>query len=365
MGSYGRREFDKDPLDVLKQKIKEGTLNGAYLFWGAEEYTKDFYAEKLRKNAKSSPLPEFNYIVFDAEHQNAGELEECVQALPYMWESKCVEVRGLNVQKLSADEGERYARIIEDLPDYATLLFLLRAGEYSGGTGAKKPEKEGASEKRNGFKLLLSALEQYGTVVEFQPEKGDKLAAWVTKHFSARGVKIAPGLPGMMISYCGNDMYTLQGEISKLCELYDGKPLTEQDVKTYCCANESYVFFDVASCMNRKDLAGARKILSGLRLNAESVPMAMGYLASNYQLMLLVKAGVDHGKTAAQIASEQKIPSWKVTKALSSLHYVTMEELNAAVAMIAETDLRLKTVRSDPASALELLVCRICGYGKR
>ena len=365
MSAYGRREPENNPLDDLKKRIKDGNTNGAYLFWGAEEYTKDFYAEKLRRNAKDSPLPEFNYIVFDAETRSASELEECVQALPYMWECKCVEVRGLNVQKLSADEGEQYARIVSDLPDYVTLLFLLRAEEYNGGTGAKKPEKEGAPEKRNGWKSLLSALEQNGMVLEFQPEKGDKLAAWIAKHFSARGVKIAAGLPTMMISYCGNDMYTLQGEISKLCELYDGKTLTEQDVKTYCCANESYVFFDVATCMNRKDLAGARKILSGLRLNAESVPMAMGYLASNYQLMLLVKAGVDRGRTAAQIANEQKLPSWKVTKAISSLHYVTTEELNAAVRMIAETDLRLKTVRANPASALELLICRICAYGKQ
>lgn len=365
MSAYGRREPEKDPLDDLKKRIKDGNTNGAYLFWGAEEYTKDFYAGKLRKKAGESPLPEFNDVVFDAEKQTAADLEECVQALPYMWDCKCVEVRGLNVQKLSVDEGERYAQIISDLPDYATLLFLLRAGEYSGGTGAKKSDKEGAPEKKNGFKILLSALEQSGMVLEFQPEKGDKLAAWVAKHFSARGVKIAPGLPAMMISYCGNDMYTLQGEIAKLCELYDGKALTEQDVKTYCCANENYVFFDVATCMNRKDLAGARKILSGLHLNADGVPMAMGYLASNYQLMLLVKAGVDRGRTAAQIAAEQKLPSWKVTKAISSLHYVTTEELNEAVRMIADADLRMKTVRTDPVAALELLVCRICAYGKQ
>ena len=362
MSAYGRWEPEKDPLDDLKKKIKDGNVNGAYLFWGAEEYTKDFYAEKLRKNAKSSPIPEFNYILFDAEKQSAADLEESVQALPYMWDTKCVEVRGLNVQKLSADEGDRYARILSELPDYVTLLFLLRAGDYSGGTGAKKNEKEGAAEKRNGFKTLLSAMEQYGMVLEFQPEKGDKLASWVTKHFSARDVKIAPGLPSMMISYCGNDMYTLQGEISKLCEVYEGKPLTEQDVRTYCCANESYVFFDVAACLNRRDLAGAKRILSGLHLNAESVPMAMGFLASNYQQMMLVKAGVDRGKTAAQIATEQKIPSWKVSKALSSLHYVTMEGLNEAVSLIAETDLKLKTTRCDPAAAMELLICRICAH---
>ena len=357
--AYGKPWEQSDPMAELKKKVKDGKLTGVYLFWGAEEYTKDFYAEKLRKNAKSSPLPEFNYIVMDAEKQSASELDEAAQALPYLWETKCVEIRGINPQKLSVEEGEQYARILSDLPDYLTVLFLLRAGDYAGGVTTKKGGKEGA-DKRSGFRILLSAVEENGLVVEFQPEKGDKLVSWVEKHFAASHVKLAPGVAGMMISYCGSDMYTLQGEIMKLCAVYDGNPITEDDVKKYCCANESYVFFDVAACMNRKDLAGAKRILSGLHLAPDGVPPAMGYLASNYQLMLMVKAGADRGETVNSIAAEQKIPSWKVSKALSSLRYATTEALTEAVKLIAETDLKMKTTRCDPVAALELLVCRIC-----
>jgi len=31
-------------MDELKKRIKENKLGGVYLFWGEEEYTKDFYA---------------------------------------------------------------------------------------------------------------------------------------------------------------------------------------------------------------------------------------------------------------------------------------------------------------------------------
>ena len=58
--SYYSNQKKPSSLDELKKRIKENTLGGVYLFWGEEEYTKDFYAEKLRKTAKSSPLPEFN-----------------------------------------------------------------------------------------------------------------------------------------------------------------------------------------------------------------------------------------------------------------------------------------------------------------
>ncbi|MBQ5792372.1 MAG: hypothetical protein IIW19_06655, partial [Clostridia bacterium] len=74
-------------MDELKKRVKENSLGGVYLFWGAEEYTKDFYADKLRKLAKDSPLPEFNYEIFDAETRTVGDFEEATFALPYLWEN--------------------------------------------------------------------------------------------------------------------------------------------------------------------------------------------------------------------------------------------------------------------------------------
>jgi DNA polymerase III delta subunit len=248
----------------------------------------------------------------------------------------------------------------------------MRSGDYSGsksGGDAKKsdkPDKEGEreKEKRNGFKALLSAVEEYGLSVEFQSEKGDKLCQWVERHFASRHVQITRNLSSFLVSYCGSDMYTLQGEIHKLCDAYTGTPLTEQDVKTYCCANESHVFFDVASCMVRGDLAGARKILSSLRMTPDDVPMAMGFLASNYRLMALVKAGMDQGKTSNQIAAEHKLGSWKVSRVISSLQNVDSVSLHRAIADIAEADIRMKTRRGDSVSVLEVLVYRICTYGR-
>ena len=354
-------------IDELKKRIKENTMQGVYLFWGAEEYTKDFYAEKIRKLVKGSPLPEFNYVIFDAETSSPGDFEEAADALPYLWEQKVIEIRNLMPNKLSADDGEAYARILSTLPDYLTVLILLRSGDYNGSTSSaasKKPEKDKEKEKRNGFKSLLSAVEEFGLVVEFQTEKGDKLCHWVERHFASRHVKISQNLASFLVSYCGSDMYTLQGEIQKLCDAYQGVPLTEQDVKTYCSANESHVFFDVASCMVRRDLAGARKILSSLRMTPDDVTMAMGFLASNYRLMVLVKSGMDHGKSASQIAAEHKVSSWKVSKVISSLQNIDSATLHRAIADIADADTRMKTRRGDSVAALELLVYRICTYGR-
>lgn len=368
MSFYNNKKVSS--MDELKKRVKENRLNGVYLFWGAEEYTKDFYADKLRKLAQTSPVPEFNYEIFDAETRSVGDFEESTFALPYLWENRVIEIRNLKPKKISQSEAEEYARIFETLPDYLTVLILFRAGDYNGSkTGADSQKEEKSSEdqpqeRKNGFKTFLTAVEENGLSVEFEPEKGEKLCNWVSRHFASRGVKIAPGVPSFMTSYCGTDMYTLQGEIQKLCDACEGKPVTEQDVRTYCCANENHVFFDVATCMIRKDPVGARRILSGLKMTPETIPMAMGFLASNYRLMLLVKAGMDMGRSVAQIAAEHKIPTWKVSKAVSSLGNTDYAALQEAVVRIAEADSKMKTRRGNAGAALELLVYRICMYGK-
>ncbi len=370
MSYYGSKKLSS--MDELKKRVKENKLGGVYLFWGAEEYTKDFYAEKLRKLAQGSPLPEFNYEIFDAETRSVGDFEEATFALPYLWEHRVIEIRNLKPKKVYMAEAEEYARIFETLPDYLTVLILLRAGDYSGSKPSSEPSKEEKNEetspeqeeRKNGFKTFLTAVEANGLSVEFEPEKGEKLCNWVARHFASRGVKIAPGVPSFMTSYCGTDMYTLQGEIQKLCDASRGNAITEQDVRTYCSANENHVFFDVANCMVRRDLPGARRILAGLKMTPETVPMAMGFLASNYRLLLLIKTGMDAGKSLTQIASDHKISSWKVNKAASSLGYTDYEALQYAAKEIAETDMKMKTRRGNTAAALETLVYRICMYGK-
>ena len=372
-GSARRNGNDSSELQQLKKRVRENRLQGVFLFWGEEEYTKDYYVGKIRDLVKDAPLPEFVYVPFDAEKQSPSDLADAIDTPPMMWDRKVVEIRGLRPGKCSAEDGEQYARLLESVPDEVTVLILLRAddmassGARRSGTGSEGTGDDagkGKGKRGNGFDLVKKAVEENGLAVEFRPGEGDQLRNWVEKHFSAKKVQISSGLPDALISYCGQDMYTLQSEIGKLCDAYAGVPLTERDVRTYCCSNESAVFFDIADCLNRKDIAGARKILQGIRFTAETVPMSMGYLAGHYQVMLTVRAGLDAGKTLTQISSEQRLPSWRVERAARSIRAgnVSWDRLRYAADVISETDGRIKNRRINPSSAMELMIFRICSY---
>lgn len=344
-------------LDILKKRIKENNISGVFLFCGPEEYTKDHYAGLLRKKVDSSPLPEFNHIYFNASSSKLSDLEDAVYSLPYMWESKLIEITDLESARITESDANEYARIFSEIPDYLTILAVLRADEQT--------EESRSSKTKGGLSGFVDAVKENGLVVEFETEKSDKLVSWIVRHFNAKGVTYDMNVPREIINVCGSDMYILQGEIAKLAEVYSNKPLTASDVRTYCCANSAYKYFDIATALNRRDMISAKRILDSLDLGRDKLPMTVGFLAKNYSEMLLVKTALNSGKGFDSIAKDLKIPSWRIGKISQSIGQADVNSLYFAINQLALADQKLKSFRGDPQRILEMTFYRICTYGRK
>lgn len=340
-------------LDILKKRIKENKLSGVYLFIGREEYTKDHYAEILRKKVDQAPLPEFNHVYFNAAAQSTADLEDAFFALPYMSDFKLIEITNLADARIDETDASEYDRIFSDVPDYLAVLAVLRSEEYG-------DEQKGAKSAKSGINAFAAAVKDHGLVVEFGSEDTDKLTPWIVRHFNAAKVGYEPAVPRELLNYCGSDMYVLQGEIEKLCLAYNGTPLTVADVKKYCCANNAYKFFDISMALNRRDMVLANSILNGLDLSRDELPAALGLIAKNYSDMLLVKTGIDSGKSPDQIAKDLKIPAWRVSKIASAVRGSDIRSIVRAISHIAAADKKMKSSRTEPRRALEMAFYRIC-----
>jgi len=343
-------------LDILKKRIKENNLSGVFLFCGPEEYTKDHYANLIRNKTEASPIPEFNHIYFNAGSENISDFEDAVYSLPYMWDSKLIEITDIDSARFNESDVKEYARIFSEIPEYLTVLIVHRANDTD--DDSKKASKQGL----NNF---YKAVQENGLVVEFETEKSDKLATWISKHLNAKGVTFDVTVPREIINVCGSDMYILQGEINKLVEVYSGNPLKVSDVRKYCCANSAYKYFDISDALNRRDMVAAKRILDSLELDRDTLPKAIGYLSKNYADMLLVKTGIDSGKSFETIAKDLKLQSWRVSKISQSVGKTDIKTLAFAINQLADADMKLKSFRGDPQRILELAFYRICTYGRK
>ncbi len=342
-------------LDILKTKLKENNISGVFLFCGAEEYTKDHYTAQIRNKVDSSPLPEFNHIYFNAAEDSISELEDAIYSLPYMWDTKLIEITNIESAKLSESDINEYGRIFSDIPDYLTILTVLRHDDDD--------DKEKASKKL--MASFIKTVRENGLVVEFENERSDKLSTWISRHFNAKNIKFDPSVPRELINVCGSDMYILQGEILKLAEVYSGNPISVYDVRKYCCSNSEYKYFDMVNSLIKRDVVLANKILTSLDLDRETIPKAIGLLAKEYADMLIIKLGIDSGKSLDSIAKELKMPSWLCTKKASALGKTDVSSLNFAINELNLADRKIKSYRGNPVRILELAFYRICTYGRK
>ena len=345
-------------LDILKAKLKENNISGVYLFCGAEEYTKDHYASLIRNKVDSSPLPEFNHLYFNIANDSISDLEDAIYSLPYMWDVKLIEITDIESAKLLESDIEDYARVFSDIPDYITILIVMRHNDDDDDKG----DKEKGQKKL--LNLFIKAVRENGLVVEFENEKADKLSTWITRHLNAKNIKFDYSVPRELINVCGNDMYILQGEILKLAEIYNGTPISVSDVRKYCCSNSAYKYFDIVSALNKRDIVLANKILYSLNLDRESISMAVGFLAKEYAEMLMVKLGIDSGKNLELISKETKIKDWICKKKASAVGKTDVSVLNFAISELTMADKKIKSYRGNPLRILELAFYRICTYGR-
>ncbi len=343
-------------LDVLKTKLKENKLSGVFLFCGAEEYTKDHYATLIRNKVDSSPLPEFNHIYFNAASDKISDLEDAMYSLPYMWDNKLIEITDVESAKFTDNDIAEYKRVFSDIPDYLTILVVLRHDEN---------DEDKTKSSKNSLNQFVNSVRENGLVVEFETEKADKLTTWISRHLNAKGVKFDPAVPREIINVCGSDMYILQSEVLKLSEVYNNSPISVYDVRKYCCANNAYKYFDIVTALNKRDIVLANKILYSLDLDRETLQKTVGFLAKNYSEMLMVKLAIDSGKGFDAISKDTKIPLWLCKKIASSVGGLDTSTLSFAINQLYLADKKIKSFHGNPIRILEFAFYRICTYGRK
>ena len=346
-------------IDLLKEKLKNKKYDGLYFFYGDEEYTKDRYVDMLRKCVSSCPLPEFNHVVLDAQETTATDLEDAIASPPSMCDIKMIEVRHLDVNSAKKAELEGYIDAVNDIPAGCVVLFCMRSGETPDTSiGYKKKGRSASAESPAA--AFMSELSSMALTVCFERETGDRLYAWIRRHFISRKVEIDNNAVYTLVEMCGNDMYVLLGEIEKLTAFYSGTPITRFDVRNICCSNETYRIYELSNAVMKGDMYAAKTVFDNLRLNRTDASAMLAQLSKSFCEALMINAGLADGKSSYEIASALKMQPNRISAIAAGCKNRSYKSLAAAVLIFDGADRRIKSSREDAYLAVETAICRVC-----
>lgn len=324
------------------RRLKEQGPQRLYLLWGPEDYLREQYLQQL----KSLCLPEgedsFSFKRLNGPELDPQELRMAVDAVPFLTERSFVELRGIDLNKLT--DADIVLKVLEDIPDYCTVVFVQSAQFEP--DGRLKPVKT----------LRGMALELKFT----QQTQGD-LVRWLARRFAALGKSIELEAAQRLIFVSGDLMNRLIPEIEKVAGYAKGDKITVSDVEAVANHIPEAVIFDMTDYIAQKKYNTALSVLAELLAdkNNEPIPM-LAMLGGQMRKLYAARLAVEQELGAKYVMDSCGIKyDFLVNKLMQAARGYTLPQLRRAVEICAETDYRIKSSGLDDRELLKEAVLRI------
>ena len=332
----------------LKADLKEQQLQNAYLFYGEETYLRTRYLQQVRELLIPVGFEEFNDHRLNGKGLTVQTLAETVEAMPMMAEHTLVTVEDMDLFRL--EEGQRNALIalLEDLPDYCTLIFVYDTLEY----------------KRDGkMKKLCAALDKYVCAVEFAQQERAQLVNWLRRRFTALGHDIDPTTADHLLFTCGTLMTELVPEIEKIAAYARQERITIDDINAVADPVLDARVFDMTNCVTAGKYDEAARVLAELlRMQTEPI-VILAALGKELRKLYTARMALDTGKDRFWVKQLWNMGSDYPAKLLmQAAKKVDHDWCSTAVIRCQKLDRRMKSERGmDSEAELKLFLMELAG----
>ena len=265
----------------LKADLKAEQLQNIYIFHGEETYLRTRYLQQVRQLLIPAGFEEFNDHRLNGKGLTVQTLSETVEAMPMMAQHTLVTVEDMDLFKL--DEGQRSALIglMEDFPEYCTLIFVYDTLAY----------------KRDGkMKKLCAALDAHACVVEFAQQERQQLVNWLRRRFAALDHDIDPTTADHLLFTCGTLMTELVPEIEKIAAYAKHERITVGDINAVADPILDARVFDMTNCITAGKYDDAARVLSELlRMQTEPI-VILAAVGKELRRLYTARMALDAGK---------------------------------------------------------------------
>ncbi|MCL2518697.1 MAG: DNA polymerase III subunit delta [Oscillospiraceae bacterium] len=332
--------------------VKSNKLRGGYLFYGDEEYMKQYCLSAVYKALiPDESLDVFNYIKFDSDNYSASVLSNSIISLPMLNKFKLIELRGLDIGGMNETEFEDFCSVLADQYnyDYNIIIVYMQADSFNAGT-AKSPSK------------LLTTLSKYLIPVVFEYETPAKLIKWIQQHFAAENIFCDTDMCEELIRTAGRAMVRLNSEIEKLCAyiLFHGRDKVQQhDIANVTAYTKTIDPFDFANAILEGNTDAAFYILTDMKQKKEKHEIILGSISRVYDELYVIKTMADNGLTQQTISAQTKIHEYKVGIYLRCAAKYDVEVFEKAVELCHEADIKIKSTTLESYMVLDRLVVEL------
>ncbi len=341
----------------LKLAIRDRKFSRAYFFYGKDAAAAESYTKSIVSRTVKSGDEAYNLHAFDGKNFDMESFSDSCEALPVFAERVCCTVCDLNAEGLPADSLKRLTEIISNLPDTTLLIFYYTSVDVC--DGKKYPTAKN--------KKLMDAVGKVGGVCNFALKTPSVLAKEIMAKVSKEGCGISREAAYFLAEQCSCNTLMIGNETDKLIAYAAGNEITVDTVKALSPGQLDTTSFDLAEAITAMNAASAMKLLGDLKAE-KAEPIAILYSVTGSMLDLYrARAALAAGKSAADVKEDfgyAKNLGFRVDKAFKCVQKISMPHIRMCIKTLAETDIAMKSMKTDSMVLLEEAIVKMLKYGR-
>lgn len=320
-------------MKTINQDIEKNEIKQFYLLFGAEDYLKRQYRDKLAK-ALVDTEDTMNYNYFEGNNFQLQAVLDIGETLPFFAEKRVLVLENSGLFKKTPEEIEKR---LEQFPDSTHVIFV---------------EKEVDKRSR-----LYKWIGKHGYASEMNTPDEKMLITWVKGLCRAEGKQIEDSAIFYFVEHMGTDMLLLKNELEKLfCYRYDSERITVEDIRGVCVSQASDKMFEMLDAIGMHNQDKALLLYHDLLALREPAMRVLYMLTRHFHILMQMSALMSEGKDNKGMAAACGIPPFSVKKYAAQAGKYSYETLKSMVEKCQATDQGIKTGMVQDVVGVELLI---------
>lgn len=317
----------------MTKHAEHGELKNVYLFFGEEEYLKNFYIGKLCKRAAEDSA---DIVYFDGKIK-ASELQTACESMPMFGGNTVVVVRDSGIFKGSAAGAENDFGFLGMLPEDSFVFF-----------------RENEADKRN---KNYKTVEENGLVFECKFQKPEMIVKILERQAITQGRHISADAVSLMVTGIGADLVRLINEVNKLSMLTEeGETIQAKHVRQACELSLSAKIFDLTDGIAENNKEKAFTMLQVLLADKMPPQQIMNSIGRHFMQLYNVRCMMDKGMSKSDIVSTLSLNEFVASKLMRQARNYTEAVISQKISLVSEMDIGVKSGTIDPVNALEIII---------
>jgi len=267
--------------DQLARQLERG-LAPLYLVSGDEPLQVEESGDAIRRRAEAGGCSERSVFTVEPGFDWDG-LRTATQSLSLFAERRLIELR-----LPTGRPGEAGAALLSELAGNASadIVLLVITGKLD------KTQRESS---------WVQAIETAGTHVVIWPLDAQKLPAWLTQRFAARGLKPEAGVVDLLAWHLEGNMLAAAQEVDKLAMLCLNGRVAHADVEESLADSARFSVYQLVDAALAGEVVAARRILASLRTEGTEPILMLWALARELRTLAQMGQELARGKPESSV----------------------------------------------------------------